>query len=115
MNETTPTKRASIMRLSTCFSVNLPEMTFNAIQQVLEKAYLDWRCNPAYLFCSEWDHKKIGKEIMTESSWRGLPLPPDEDHFSAKVVFNQITGRPIHIITLPELEDGTLMFGFMTY
>lgn len=90
-----------------CFSVKLQEITFDAIQQALEKAYLTMRANPAYLFCSEDDRKLF---VM-----KADPRDPEEPAKEIAQLVNQTTGKLMHIVTLPKLEDGTLLFGFFTY
>lgn len=90
-----------------CFSVKLQEVTFDTIQQALEKAYLTMRANPQYLFCSEDDRKLF---VM-----KADPRDPKEPAKEIAQLVNQCTGKLMHIVTLPELENGTLLFGFFTY
>lgn len=114
MNETTPKKLATIVGHPTCFSVNFPEITLTSIHTVLEKAYLDWRFNPQYLFCSEEDCKKITAEVARCTNYE-VPDDDDQDRSLLRTrLVNQITGRLMPVVVLPEHEDGTLLFGFIT-
>jgi hypothetical protein len=130
MSETTQERYATpILKSFLCLSVNLPEMTVNAIQQELEKLYLNWRANPQYLFCSGQDSEKIANEvalnthigrtivnaeIVTEASYTKVPpFIPSPIRLSKLV--NRTTGRLMSVVVLPEYEDGTLMFGFIEY
>ena len=106
-SELTPIEIELVTMPYACFSVKLQEVTFDAIQQALEQAYLTMRVNPLYLFCSENDRKLF---VMRT----GLRNPKESAKEIAQLL-NQTTGKLMHIITLPELEDGTLLFGFFTY
>lgn len=90
-----------------CFSAKLQEITFDAIQQALEKACVTMRADPAYLFCSEDDRKLF----VMKADLRD----PEEPAKEIAQLVNQTTGKLMHIVTLSELEDGTLLFGFFTY
>jgi hypothetical protein len=101
---------------SSCFSVKLPEITLTAINDMLEKMYLHLRVDPGYLFCSKQDYEKIDAEVDRCTNYR-IPssMAADWVREPATVWCNQTTGKLMHIVILPKLEDGTLMFGFITY
>lgn len=90
-----------------CLRAKMYEVTFDAIQRVLEEAYMTRRVDPQYLFCSEDDRKLF---VM-----KADPRDPEEPAKEIAQLVNQTTGKLMHIVTLPELENGTLLFGFFTY
>jgi len=114
-----------------CFSVKLQAVTWSTISQVLEKAYVELHANPRYLFCSKADYEKIDAEIERctnrcydhpllenfEQDWNAFLARYPHQHvrwISAMYWINQTTGRVMDITILPDLEDGTLLFGFLT-
>jgi hypothetical protein len=101
---------------SFCLTVNMPEIAMNAINLALEGLYLKWRVDPQYLFCSKHDYEKIDAVIYECTNYRISPsMAADWVRQPATVWCNQTTGKLMHIVILPKLEDGTLMFGFITY
>jgi hypothetical protein len=95
-----------------CFSVELHEVTKGAIDRALEKAFCEFLANPDYLFCSKHDHEKIDAEIDRCTNYRVHPGWIRTPGFRW---MNETTGRLMHIVILPDIEDGRLLFGFMTY
>lgn len=105
-----------------CLSAQLANVTLQAVQKLLEQAYLNWRANPAYLFCSDQDCEALNadaaKNIAVFESLR-----PDKDRIMIMdpmpgklvAITNYTTGRLVYVITLPEMEPGKLQFGFFTY
>lgn len=82
----------------TCFSINSEGIALDGIQDILRWVFLTRRLNPPYVFVSKQDQDLF--------MYDGKPLA---------MVTNQTTGRYIRIVTLPDCEPGTLIFGFFKY
>lgn len=96
---------------STCFSVKLQEVTLRAIDEALEQAYLRYRANPHYLFCSKQNGEQIDGDVLHNTNVCG-PQHLNTKEMRVTRLCNQTTGRLMWVIILPEIEDGTLVFGF---
>jgi hypothetical protein len=96
-----PSEFAFEMQEYNCFAVRVKSIAFDIIQKILEQAFIMLTANPQYLFVSEQD--------------RELFVAPHKGVEGQKIVqlTNTVTGRMMHIVTLPELEPGKLLFGFM--
>ncbi len=111
-----------------CFSVKLQEVTFDAIQQALEKAYLEMRANPVHLFCNKQDREKIEADVLRYGIRRLSKRRTEETPHIAQIA-TLTTGRLVYVRDvsevplfhrLPEpdnqllvIDDGTLLFGFL--
>ncbi len=97
-----------------CFSVQLKDITFDTIQEVLEQAYTQMLANPKYLFCNEEDRKLFVSAPIYRHNLCG-ESEQVSGPFNIAQLANYTTGQLMHIVTLPDLERGKLLFGFMEY
>lgn len=99
----------------TCFTVKLDNITVKAIQEIFEQAFYAKRANPMYLFCNEEDHKALDTDVAKTTS--RIVGQEKNEAASPRVaaIANQTTGRLVPVVDLPDLELGTLLFGFFAF
>jgi len=83
--------------------INLPCITFEAVQQVLSEMYKRYGANPEYFFVSAVDREAIAT--------------PDDHGIVRRLgrifqIMNRTTGRRIYQVLLSDQEPNTVMFGF---
>lgn len=78
-------------------------VTFDAVQETLERLYRDDRTDPSYLFLAEQDQDVFEQSVTKYTPYRG----------DAIVQFlNGVTGRLMHLVVLPGLPQRSIMLGF---
>lgn len=85
------------------FSAKLDTVTFSGIQEILEEAFLSRIANPTYMALSTEDHKAISEEVTRFTK-------PHRTLLIAQLA-NTTTGRLMHVVPLPDIELGKLLFG----
>jgi hypothetical protein len=80
----------------------------------MPELYLQRYLDPEYLFLSEENHKEISKYILDNSNiCRCTPDEATKMRSKLQPFFvNQTTGALMYMMTLPELESGTIIVGF---
>lgn len=102
------------------FRVALGEApTIAVLQGLFGDLYLQWRGNPEYLFVSKEDVEALTEECAKGPSVPCSPASEDSPAihsvYARKIVglCNQVTGRMVHIVSLPGLEQGSVIVGFL--
>lgn len=83
--------------------VTLPQVTFEAVQEVFSTLYSVHAADPTYLFLSLADREPLAQSILHRPTRPGL--------MSTRIL-NEATKRLVHVISLPDLPQGTILCGF---
>lgn len=83
--------------------VTLPQVTCAAVQEVFETLSTVHDADPRYLFISEDDMVYFSASLLHASS---------SMQRQATQIVNQSTQRLVHVISLPDLPQGTIFCGF---
>lgn len=100
-------------------------LTFDVLQYLFEDLYLQWRFEPKYLFIAEADNEALKAEMYksigesrdsqrrTEMHYGLWPVNADTPSRPpiAQIV-NFATGHYVHVVSLPDLEPGSVILGF---
>lgn len=91
------------------FQVNVGEtVTLDCLQGLFEDLYLQRRLAPDHLFVAKSDHKALSDEVLRAST-DDIDLP--EEPALVKIL-NYASGRYVHVVSLPDLEQGSVILGF---
>lgn len=85
--------------------VSLPNVSFDAVQDMFATLYSVHGADPKYLFVSEADATYFSKSIMQALV---------KMRCQATQIVNQTTQRLVHVIALPDLPQGTVLCGFFS-
>lgn len=99
--------------------------TFEILQYLFEDLYLQWRFEPKYLFVAEADKEALKAEIyetceksmdsrrQTEIRYGLWPVNADTPcRPPIAQIINYVNGRYVHVVSLPDLEQGSVILGF---
>ena len=98
-----------------CFKARPDEMTIASIDHICEQAHYHLHANPSYLFMSEQDAEILKKDALKHCHIRLAKGESTPQLLRITHLINQTTGNPMYIVTLPDAEPGTLLFGLFTY
>lgn len=96
----------------TAFSVRFETLTISVINGALEQGYLRMLANPAYLFIASENMEPLLDAVVKRTHHSDLDA---KEPVTVTKWVNQTTGRIMDIVSLPGLDQHTIVFGFLEH